>query len=162
MDSILPPITININGGDEENKTVASPSANSQSKNPDESSQGISGAERAVRRLVSIGTAKHIASKLVQNRISTVELRTGAREYEQKLQFGMQVANAVIGIGAAFIANPWLGAAALAMTVIDKTIDYTQRVKEIEIKKEREDISLGMARIRAGFVNPVATSRGRE
>ena len=62
MDSILPPITININGGDKQNKTVASPSANNQRANPDESSQGISGAERAVRRLVSFGTAKHIAA----------------------------------------------------------------------------------------------------
>lgn len=162
MDSILPVIMINLNSGDEENKTVASPSANKQSDNPDESSQGITGAEKAVRRLVSFGTAKHIAGKLIQNKISTVELRTGAREYEQTLQFGMQVANTAIGIGAAFVANPWLGAAALALTVIDKTIDYSRRVREIEIKENREDISLGLARIRAGFVNPVATPRGRE
>lgn len=159
MNSALPPITIILkNEAEGTSETVATPSGNEKQEDPNESSVGIGGAEKAIKRLVAPATAKHFASKIAGNMISTVELRTGAREYEQQLQFGLRLAN----IGANMLlgittGNPLIAVAGFVLTAANTAIDVAQRYREIEIKKNREDISLGLARLRAGYVNPVAS-----
>lgn len=167
MNEAFPPITIVLNGaGSAKAETVASPAGNEENRDPNEGSVGIGGAEQALKKLVAPATAKQFISKLVSNEISTVELRTGAREYEQKLQFEMRVANIGASMGMSLIAgiatgNPLIAVAGMILTAANTAMDIAQRYREIEIKQNREDISLGLARMRAGYVNPVAT-RGRE
>lgn len=162
MDSALPPIIIQLQGEQTGNSApVARNDARKQSDDPDESSSGSSGVESALKRLVSFGTAKHFLTKIVQNQISTVELRTGAREYEQQLQFGLNLVSAGVGIAAAFAVNPAAGLAALTLYAVNTAMDISQRSREISIKESREDIFTGLSRLRAGFVNPVANG-GRE
>lgn len=167
MDSALPPITIVVEGaGKDKAETVASPSGNEGQEDPNESSVGIGGAEQALKKLVAPATAIHVARKLINNEISTVELRTGAREYEQKLQFGMRVAGIGMSVGASIVGgimtgNPLVAVAGIVLTAANTAIDVAQRYREIAIKENREDISLGLARIRAGYVNPVASGGRR-
>lgn len=164
MDSALSQIVIKIDGQKTKSKSVASPSGDDSTENPDENNTGAGGLEQAVRRIIAPASIIHFANRYFQNNVgfSTVELRTGAREYEQKLQFGMQIANKVASTALAFTANPVLGAVTLGFNVINSVIDISQRAREIGIKEDREDIALGFSRARAGFINPVATRGGRE
>lgn len=164
MDSAVPLIIIKFDEGEASGKDpVASPSGGkSASSSPDQSSDGLNGVQNALKRLISFGTVRHFATKVAQNNVSTVEMRTGAREYEQKLQFGMQTLNTAVDIGMAFVVNPALGALSLVMRTVDSIMNYTQRVRELKIAENREDISLGLARLRAGYLDPAANRGGRE
>ncbi len=170
MDGALT-ITIKLDSGSEGgSEPVASPTGGAREQDPGEGSSGMTGVGSALKRLIAPAALVHYANKFAQNEISTVEMRTGAREYEQKLQFGMQAANAFVGLGmsamtGAAVGGP-VGAAVSAglyavVFAVNKTIDYTQSVRELNIKEKREDISTGLARLRAGAISPIANG-GRE
>lgn len=112
-------------------------------------------AKSAAKRIVSIGTAASVADRLVSYEINTVSLRTGAREYEQKIQFGYSaikntaaplVAGAIMGgLPGALIG----GLFSLGMTAIS----WSQNSATIQLNHQLENISLGMASQRAGYSN---------
>ena len=109
-------------------------------------------AKRAAQRIVSGTTAMAIADKLVSYEISTVSLRTGAREYEQKLQFGYSTFKqtiAPLAIGAATGGLPGAiigGLFGLSM----QAISWSQNAQTIRYNQSLENISIGMANVRAG------------
>lgn len=113
-------------------------------------------AYKAIGGLVSYATVSHFADTLISNEISMVELQTGAQEYEQKLQFYYGVTKKTTGIIAAGIAGAKVGGLigagiGLIGSVVYTAISYSQNARAIRTKQNLEDISLGMARIRAGI-----------
>ena len=113
------------------------------------------GAANAIKGLVSFSAVRAFANNLISYEISQVELRTGAREYEQKLRFGYEVANKVLNIGMAtasgFAMGGFVGAAVgLIGSTMYTAIGYMQNANTLRTQQNLEDISIGMANIRAG------------
>lgn len=80
----------------EENQVVAG-SATAQSSGTgtsgtDGAGKTAQGAAKAVKGLISFSTAAAFADNIISYELSQVNLRTGAAEYEQKLQFGYSTA----------------------------------------------------------------------
>ena len=105
--------------------------------------------------MVSFAAVRTFADRLISYEISQVSLRTGAREYEQKLQFGYDLLNKGLNVGmataAGFAAGGVVGAGvALIGSTIYSLIGYAQNANTIATNKSLEDISIGMASERAG------------
>ena len=83
VNSSLPPIVIELPSG-KKSKAVAQNNAQTS----DTSQDAGKNIEKAMKQIVSYASIKHTADKIVGYQIGTVELRTGAREYEHKLQVG--------------------------------------------------------------------------
>ena len=123
-----------------------------QAQQPSKTEQG---AVNAVKGMVSFAAVRGFANNLISYEISQVSLRTGAKEYEQKLQFaqsvGNQVTNVLMATGFGFKYGGGLGAtAAFATSSIYTLIGYAQNINTIETKQNLENISIGMASVRAG------------
>lgn len=118
----------------------------------DKSAQGTS---KALMGLVSYSSIAATADKLIGYEVSQVELRTGAREYEQKLQFGYSMAKKGIGIGAAVVGGIATGnfpavAIGLVAAGINSVIKISQNYNTLRTQESLENISIGMANVRAG------------
>ena len=109
-------------------------------------------AKSAAQKIVSGATAIAVADKLISYEVNSVSLRTGATEYERKLQFGYSTFKQTVlplAIGAATGGLPGAvigGLFSLAM----QGISWTQNAQTIRYNQNLEDISIGMANIRAG------------
>ena len=150
VNSSLPPIVIDLSSG-EKKKAVAQNNAPTS----DSSQNAGTNTEKAMKNLVSYGSIKHTADKIVSYQIGTVELRTGAREYEQKLQFGYQVGGTLLNTavmigGTAATGNLPLAVIGVATSAISTGFDIWQKQNTININENREDISIAMQIKRAG------------
>lgn len=113
------------------------------------------GAVNAVKGMVTFAAVRGFANNLIGYEISQVSLRTGAKEYEQKLQFAQNVGNQIINIGMATAIGASTGGAVGAVvgflgSTVYTAISYAQNANTIATKKNLEDISIGMAGVRAG------------
>lgn len=113
------------------------------------------GAASAVKGLVSFSAVRAFANNLISYEISQVELRTGAREYEQRLRFGYEMGNKVLNVGMATVAGAMAGGAiGAAVAFLGSTfytaLGYMQNANTLRTQQNLEDISIGMANIRAG------------
>lgn len=110
--------------------------------------------EKGVKGLVSYASVKGLAEQLITAEIGRVELRTGAAEYQQRIQtvysVGSSVVNSAvaIGIGAA-TGNLPLVLIGTATKAVSWLIGGIQRQIELNLKQAGEDISIGMATRRA-------------
>lgn len=123
-----------------------------QAQQPSKTEQG---AVNAVKGMVSFAAVRGFANNLISYEISQVSLRTGAKEYEQKLQFAQSVVNQGINIGLAtaggFAAGGPIGAlVGFVGSTLYTAISYAQNANTIETKQNLENISIGMASVRAG------------
>lgn len=148
-------ITIKLPAESSQNTVVAgqqgTDSSPSQSGNKTEQ-----GALKAAKGLVSFSAAAAFADNLISYEISQVELQTGAREYEQKLQFAYSTTKKVIGIASATAIGAKTGGpigaiAGFIGSTFYTMLGYAQNARTIQTKQNLEDISLGMASIRAGI-----------
>lgn len=113
---------------------------------------------RAAKKVMAYTGIKQIADSAISYELSTVSLQTGATEYQQKLQFvyseSRQAASSVGAIAMGGIMGGPAGAAIAAVGVgisyMMKFIGWAQNANTIQIKENREDISIQMETIRAG------------
>lgn len=141
-------IIIKLPGQGEQQSVVSGQKKTTSSNTPKQTSK----AEKTMMGIVSYSTISHFVDNLVTYDISQVELTTGAKEYEQKLQFHYGVAKKGLGIIVAGITGGLTGAGIAALgTAIYSAISYGQSMMAIERKQHLEDISIGMASIRAGI-----------
>lgn len=113
------------------------------------------GAINAVKGMVSFAAVRAFANNLISYDISQVTLRTGAKEYEQKLQFAYNTANQLLNIGMTTAAGAAAGGVVGAVvgflgSTMYTAISYAQNANTIQTKQNLEDISIGMASVRAG------------
>lgn len=116
---------------------------------------GLSRTERALKGMVTYAAVSSFADRLISNELSTVELRTGAREYEQQLQFGYGLAkkgvNAAVTLGIGIATGTWpvimVGAVLAGAT---KMAEIGQNMRVLEMQENLEGISIQMANTRAG------------
>lgn len=150
---------VHIDGVDQ--KSVLS-SQSGQSANATNDGATASGAARAVKKVVSVAAAAKFADTLISYDISRVSLRTGAQQYEQKLQFGYSMLKKGIGVVGATVAGAKVGGIAGAVagfvaSTMYQVVGYFQRVETLKTEKSVEDIGIGLMNVRAG----TSGSRGR-
>ena len=120
----------------------------------------------AAKKLVSFAAVASTADKLISYNISQVSLRTGATEYEQRMNAAYSVGKEVVGAGAALAAGAIFGGpAGLGVALIGVVASGINKVINLEMNRETlrtqqnlENISIGMENMRAG----VAGRRARE
>lgn len=133
----------------------------SSSSSSGSSSDGALTAQMAVgaaKKIVAATGFKQIADSVISYDISKISLRTGATEYQQKVQFayneGMNAASSIGAIGmGALIGGPAgaaVAAAGVGISYIMKIIGWAQNANTIQIQENQEDISIQMQMIRAG------------
>lgn len=144
------------------NNPVAQSSADSGSSSSSGGSEdGVLTAKQAVgaaKKVMAYTGIKQIADSYISYGISTVNLRTGAAEFQQKLQFayseGSQLASSVgaIVMGGIMGGPPGVAVAAagVGLTYLMKFIGWSQNANRLETQQNLEDVSIGMASIRAG------------
>lgn len=94
--------------------------------------------------------------KMVTQKISTVALRTGAQELEDRMSFAYQVGKQAFGFVESVAVGALIGGGvpgALiggAMHVALTMVEYSTRKQEIDLKHRVEDISLHFMNTRAG------------
>lgn len=119
------------------------------------SAQDVIGAGKKIMAYTGI---KQIAESYISYELSTVNLRTGAAEYSQKLQFayneGSQALSAVgsIAMGAAVggVVGAAVAAVGVGISYLMKFIGYAQNAARLETEQNLESISIGFASTRAG------------
>lgn len=117
-------------------------------------------AKTAAQKIVSVGTAAAVADKLISYEISSVSLRTGATEYEQKLSYAYSTIKStalplVMGAVTGGLPGALIGGLfSLAM----QGISWAQNAQTINYNKQLENISMGMASMRAGVTGSRTTS----
>ena len=156
MNNALPEIVIELPPETEGSKVVAP--GGGQASSPDAPVSSLRGAETALKHIVSYGAVKGLADRLVNYEISTITLRTGAREYEQKASFWYQQAgralNAGVAVGVGLLTgNLPLALIGIAASAGSIALGYAMNANTIRIKETREDISIGYELIRAGVIN---------
>ena len=111
--------------------------------------------EKGIKGLVSYAAVKTTAEQLITAEIGRVELRTGASEYQQRIQtvysIGSSIVNSgvTIGIGAATGNLPLV-----LISAVTNGLKWVSNVIQKEItlglEESRENISIGLATRRAG------------
>lgn len=137
----------------------------------DEEQSAIAGAkkqekiERATNRLVKYIATDQIVSyakSYLSQKISTIELETGNLKAQQRaefamnmVQFGVSTAQTMASVGnltATMGLETGLGAGiGLTVAVTGAVVDYALRVRRDDLKKDLEDLSLGVMRNRSGI-----------
>lgn len=138
---------------------VANTGAKSTGDNGESASGGSMGAvANKVKSLVSFAAVKSTADQIANYKIGQVSLRTGATEYEQRLSTVYNAVSQTVGAGAALImggitAGPaGLAVAAIGVAVsgVQKVVSIAKKAENLRLQESLEDISIGMARTRAG------------
>ena len=109
----------------------------------------------AAKHLVSFATMKATADRIVSTAISEVSMRTGANEYEQRLDAGISAGESIIGAGSALAIGAATGtlpvvALGMVMSSINKALSISQKATQLNMAHSLEDISINMQNIRAG------------
>lgn len=112
----------------------------------------------AAKKLVSFAAVASTADKLISYEISQISLRTGATEYEQRMNAAYSLGKQVLGAGAALAGGAVVGGPAgfavaligVMSSGINKIINYEQNREALLTQQRLENISIGMQNIRAG------------
>lgn len=104
---------------------------------------------------VSFATMAATADRIVSTAISEVSMRTGANEYEQRLDATYSAGKSIIGAGAALAIGAATGtlpvvALGMVMSSINKALSISQKATQLNMAHSLEDISINMQNIRAG------------
>lgn len=104
-----------------------------------------------------------IVSQSIEYGISTVTMRTGRREQQQRLQFAYDVTRRVYGMGESIAVGAAVGGLAGAVTsailsLANSALSIAYAQKRINLAESLENNTLGMLNVRAG--GAIATSSG--
>lgn len=123
-------------------------------------SDGVGKIANKLKTMVSFSAAKSTADQLISYQISTISLRTGATEYEQRASARFSAVSQAVGAGMALIAGgvtagpAGVVVAALGIVAngIQKVIGIAQRENTLRLQESVENVSIGMQNVRAGTV----------
>lgn len=102
-----------------------------------------------------VGFAKRAAVSAIQFQVNTVELRTGSQALQERYTMwqnnAMRVYNASEGllIGIA-TGNPLIAVGSIATSLAFAGLEYAHRVEKLRLEQSVENVSIGLANIRAG------------
>lgn len=157
------------NGTKKREKAIAGTTGDNQKDNSAQTGENSQLNSKAVAGYIAY---KHYVSPFVKQaisyRISTVSLRTGRTEHQQRLQFAYDVGSKVVGLAENVVmglalsgGNPLGAVAGAAVSVVQTAVQYAQAQNTISLERNAENISIGLMNIRAGgSVAAFNSSRG--
>ena len=104
---------------------------------------------------MSLKRVANYAKRAISYEISTVNLRTGENERQQRMQFTYDILGQVSGaltniVVGAKVGGAYGAIAAAAYTVVETSISIGQKIGRYNLQKNLENVSLGLARTRSG------------
>lgn len=155
-----------------ETQSKESPIAKSDSPGRTQSVQSYSSgqmrAQTALKALVAYD--KFVApfvEQAIQQQVSTIELRTGSKELQQRVEFGLGIAKQAGGIATSFLTGYAIGnlPGAIVGTLISgltTALNYANKAQTLKLEQNLENVTLRGLNVRAGGYAPsYAGSRGR-
>ena len=133
--------------------------SNNSGSSKSEKAQATVGQERAQSALKAIvAYNKFIApfvDSAVERELGTIELRTGASELQQRVNFGRSIAKQVGGLATSVIAGYAVGNLPGAIiggliSVATTAMNYSNRQNVLNLNRNLEDITISGRNIRAG------------
>ncbi len=148
----MPKYEMYVYGSGFENKPSAVAGSSGEEKTYAQKS--ASSLEKGVKGLVTYSAIKGTAERLIQTEIGRVELATGAKEYQQRLQqtysIGSFIANNSISVAVGLATgNAPLALIGVATNVFGGLIEGFQRQRTLSLEEASENISIGLAAKRA-------------
>ena len=129
-------------------KSTASTANGSSVKNNGEDSGG----NKRGMGLASYHYAKQAVNTAITAELNRVELRTGHRRLQERINFGYSTAKSVFDIGESLAIGAMFGVAGVAgaATTVTKLISMGIAMQDLNIQREVESIGIRFANIRAG------------
>ncbi|MDE6504869.1 MAG: hypothetical protein K2L42_03265 [Clostridia bacterium] len=154
-------IYVHLEGGGSKKKSVAGDGGGSTGTDNVDESSGSSvqdAVANKLKKMVSFPAIKSTADKLVNARIAQVSLQTGATEYEERVSYVYNNISQTVGAGYALLSGFAVGGPAglavagiaLAATAVNKVVEIAQKQRMLQLQQSMENISIDMARVRAG------------
>lgn len=143
---------------DEKEKETESPVSNSSAENKSNNKVFDDRLMTKARAIAAYKTSTSYAKQLIFYERSTIELRTGASEFQQKMLFRYEIGSTAFGI----IDKIWQGAilgggvgAAIgaAVGVLNTAISYSQAQNVIDLNRTLESMTITQNNVRAGTAN---------
>lgn len=131
------------------------PAGSGRGKQKAESKENLGQVSKVLGVSSMVGFAKRAAVSAIQFQVNTVELRTGSQALQERYSMwqnnATRVWNAAEGllIGIA-TGNPILAVGSIATSLVFAGIEYSQRVEKLRLEQSVENVSIGLANIRAG------------
>lgn len=156
-------IVIKIGGLPESDGATAKTTQKTTAEESGGETGGVMDAYKAIKKasfgIVSYATAKSFADQVIGFQISQVSLETGANEYEQRLNMGYEIGNSVFGAGVSLLTGALVGgpaglalsAVGIVLNGVHKAVGIAQRQQQLDTQTDLENISINLARRRAGF-----------
>ena len=121
-------------------------------------------AKSAMQAMTAYHTIKSFAVQQINYQVSTVELRTGSKDLQEKANFTNQIIQKGIGIAELTVAGAVVGGlpgalAGLALSTAHTAIGYAQRQNTLNLQESLENRSIEMMRIRAGSLGSRSNSQ---
>ena len=109
---------------------------------------------QTVKNCAPVAYALKYANKAVSTEINRVALRTGRTTYQEQLQWTYSTALKGVAIAGAIVVGlatqNYLLALGGVMSAVDTVVDYGIADENIRLERKVENISVGMANVRAG------------
>lgn len=151
-------------------KQTNSPIANRAANNDDaDPASGKKDANGVLKAIVAVDKyAEPFINAAIQQHVSTIELRTGASEHQQRVEQTLNLAKQAVGIGTTLVTgfatmNPLLIVGGI-VSAATTAINYANKAKKIQMQQSLESISLRGMNVRAGGYAPSysASRTGRQ
>lgn len=135
-----------------ENSSMAGGGETAGKSESDNTAKGI---QSAARKIVSYSAVKSTADQVISGRLNSVELSTGAKEYEERLNAGYNIGKQIWNAGEAILIGAATGGlagaiAGLAISGVHSLISYQQRRATLAREEALENVSINLMNIRAG------------
>lgn len=146
----------NSTGGSTSNSPIANGSSHQEQKPTSDSKTNSSDSLTAL--LAADRFVMPFVEQAINYEVSTISLRTGSSELQQRVQFGLNVAKQAIGIGTTLITgfatgNPLLIVAGL-ISATTTAINYANQARTIKTESDLEHITRRGLNVRAGGYAP--------
>lgn len=143
-----------ITGGSE---SGSAESGNKKQQSQKEQQSALSSSLKTIKKaqkgLATVG-ATQIASTLLQGQLSTIALKTGRNEYQDRVQTTFGIVNEVSSLAMSTLTttaiNPVLGAITLASGLMVKAVQYGTQQNALQIAQDNENTEHSLMRKRMG------------
>ena len=134
---------------------IQKPTGEGNSSGGETSKDGVN-AKKIFNQVFGYQRVKSVATNAIGYQVSTVQLRTGSTEAQQRASFaysvGMQAFNIVESIGVGAMTGGWIGAAIGAvLSVVDTAVSYAYKQNTLNIQNQLENTTQDITAQRATF-----------
>lgn len=107
-----------------------------------------------IKKMAPVAYALKYVDLGITTEINRTELKTGLSTYQERLNFNYSMAKQVLGIGGAIIGGALTGNVMAVVAgvgaAVNMAVQYSIAQENINLQRRVEDISIGMANVRAG------------